>query len=242
MSALNLALGSGSVLVNQTVTSWQHAIEIAGTGLINSGRVLPEYSQAMIAAVEELGPYMVIAPGIALAHARPSELVLETGLAVVTLTEGVEFGSERFDPVRIVFALAAKDHESHIDLMAELSELLLDEESITILLSSSEESQVRSLFSQALTMKIIAVCGMGIGTSVLLKMNIEKVLDLLGVKAEVQAADVAKAKRDGHTADIIMTTPELVFHLENMPGQIVPIDHVFDLTEIRQKLSSVLGK
>ena len=91
-------------------------------------------------------------------------------------------------------------------------------------------------------MKIIAVCGMGIGTSVLLKMNIEKVLDLLGVKAEVQAADVAKAKRDGHTADIIMTTPELVFQLENMPGQIVPIDHVFDLTEIRQKLSSVLGK
>jgi len=91
-------------------------------------------------------------------------------------------------------------------------------------------------------MKIIAVCGMGIGTSVLLKMNIEKVLDLLGVKAEVQAADVAKAKRDGHTADIIMTTPELVFQLENMPGQIVPIDHVFDLTEIRQKLSSALGK
>jgi PTS system ascorbate-specific IIB component len=91
-------------------------------------------------------------------------------------------------------------------------------------------------------MKIIAVCGMGIGTSVLLKMNIEKVLDLLDVTAEVQAADVASAKRDGHTADIIMTTPELMFHLEAMPGQIVPIDHVFDLTEIRQKLSSALGK
>ncbi|NBQ93488.1 MAG: PTS sugar transporter subunit IIB [Micrococcales bacterium] len=91
-------------------------------------------------------------------------------------------------------------------------------------------------------MKIIAVCGMGIGTSVLLKMNIEKVLDLLEVKAEVQAADVTSAKRDGHSADIIMTTPELAFHLENMPGQIVPIEHVFDLTEIRQKLSSVLGK
>ncbi|NBQ93487.1 MAG: PTS sugar transporter subunit IIA [Micrococcales bacterium] len=147
MAALNLALGPGSVLLNQTATSWQHAVELAGSGLISSSRVLPEYSQAMIAAVEELGPYMVIAPGIALAHARPSELVLETGLALVTLTQAIEFGSERFDPVRIVFAIAAKDHESHIDLMAELSELLLDEESITILLSSSEESQVRSLFS-----------------------------------------------------------------------------------------------
>jgi len=147
MSALNSAFGSGSVLLNQKANSWQHAIELAGSGLINSGRVLPEYSQAMVAAVEELGPYMVIAPGIALAHARPSELVLENGLAVVTLSEGIAFGADRFDPVRIVFALAAKDHDSHIDVMAALSELLLDEESITILLSSSEESQVRSLFS-----------------------------------------------------------------------------------------------
>ncbi len=90
-------------------------------------------------------------------------------------------------------------------------------------------------------MKIIAVCGMGIGTSVLLKMNTEKVLQLLGVDAEVQAADMAKAKREGFEADIILTTPELVFQLENMPGIVVPIEHVFDLTEIRQKLVSVLG-
>ena len=46
-------------------------------------------------------------------------------------------------------------------------------------------------------MKIIAVCGMGIGTSVLLKMNAEKVLETLGVSAEVQAADISKAKVDG---------------------------------------------
>jgi len=88
--------------------------------------------------------------------------------------------------------------------------------------------------------KIIAVCGMGIGTSVLLKMNAEKVLEALGVTAEVQAADISKAKREGHEADIILTTPELVYQLENMPGKIVPIDHVFDLIEIREKLSAAL--
>ena len=64
-------------------------------------------------------------------------------------------------------------------------------------------------------MKIIAVCGMGIGTSVLLKMNAEKVLEALGVTAEVQAADISKAKREGHEADIILTTPELVYQLED---------------------------
>ena len=82
---------------------------------------------------------------------------------------------------------------------------------------------------------------MGIGTSVLLKMNAEKVLETLGVSAEVQAADISKAKVDGPSADIILTTPELVYQLEKMPGKIVAIDHVFDLVEIREKLSEALS-
>jgi len=82
---------------------------------------------------------------------------------------------------------------------------------------------------------------MGIGTSVLLKMNAEKVLGILGVQAEVQAADIGKAKLEGHLADIILTTPELVYQLEGMPGKIIAIDHVFDLVEIRQKLSAALS-
>lgn len=90
-------------------------------------------------------------------------------------------------------------------------------------------------------MKIIAVCGMGIGTSVLLKMNAEKVLELLKVKAEVLAADISRAKAEGQTADIILTTPELVYQLEDLPGQLIAIEHVFDLVEIRQKLVAALG-
>jgi PTS system ascorbate-specific IIB component len=82
---------------------------------------------------------------------------------------------------------------------------------------------------------------MGIGTSVLLKMNAEKVLDVLGIQAEVQAADIGKAKLEGPSADIILTTPELVYQLEGMPGKIIAIDHVFDLVEIRQKLSAALS-
>lgn len=81
---------------------------------------------------------------------------------------------------------------------------------------------------------------MGIGTSVLLKMNAEKVLEAMGIEAEVVAADITKAKRDGIVADIILTTPELVVLLQGMTGKIVPIDHVFDLTEIREKLSAAL--
>lgn len=40
-------------------------------------------------------------------------------------------------------------------------------------------------------MKIVAVCGMGIGTSVLLKLNAEKVLKMLDIEATVDAADLS---------------------------------------------------
>ncbi|MEN9748656.1 MAG: hypothetical protein RLZZ603_1348 [Actinomycetota bacterium] len=88
-------------------------------------------------------------------------------------------------------------------------------------------------------MKIIAVCGAGIGTSVLLKMNAEKVLRNLGLTATVEAADVetARASRD---AQILLTTPELVEKLQGLPSEVIAIDGVFDLSEISEKLSKAL--
>ncbi len=145
MSALNDALGQNAIQLAVSASTWSEAITLAGNGLELSGRSTSEYTRAMISAFEELGPYMVIAPGIALAHARPSSEVLSTGLSLVVLESSVEFGSERFDPVRIVFGLAAIDHDGHIDLMAGLSELLLDETKVNMLLQSDNESEVRRL-------------------------------------------------------------------------------------------------
>lgn len=88
-------------------------------------------------------------------------------------------------------------------------------------------------------MKIIAVCGMGIGTSVLLKMNTEKVLQTLGIDATVDATNVetARGQRD---AQIILTTPDLVEKLQGIPAEVIAIEHFFDLGEITEKLSKSL--
>lgn len=88
-------------------------------------------------------------------------------------------------------------------------------------------------------MKIMAVCGMGIGTSVLLKMNAEKVLRQLGLEATVEATDVNSA-RDARDAQIILTTPDLVSSLAGLPAEVISIDHFFDLEEITAKLSKSL--
>ena len=89
-------------------------------------------------------------------------------------------------------------------------------------------------------MKIIAVCGMGIGTSVLLKLNAEKVLKMLDIEATVEAADMATARKASFDAQIVLTTPELVESLRGVNAEIIPIEHVFDLEELNTKLSKAL--
>jgi len=144
---LNQALAEGSISVRATASNWKQAIELAGDALVASKRTTTQYTEAMVQAFEELGPYMVIAPGIALAHARPSEAVLGTGLSLITLSEPVVFGSEANDPVRLVIGLAAVDHDSHIDLMAALSDLLMDVMKVNMLLQAENVEQVRELLS-----------------------------------------------------------------------------------------------
>jgi len=81
---------------------------------------------------------------------------------------------------------------------------------------------------------------MGIGTSVLLKINAEKVLKMIGVEATVEAADMATARGAAFDAQIVLTTPELVESLKGLNAEIIPIDHFFDLEELNLKLSKAL--
>ncbi|ANP73533.1 MULTISPECIES: PTS sugar transporter subunit IIB [Cryobacterium] len=89
-------------------------------------------------------------------------------------------------------------------------------------------------------MKIVAVCGMGIGTSVLLKMNAEKVLAKLGIDADVEAADMGVARGAAQTAEIVLTSEELAEELGDVPAEVIIINNFFDLEEITEKLTAAV--
>ena len=141
-----IAFGGGSLAVAVSATDRDSAIRASGELLVASGRVTGEYVDQMVAAVEEFGPYIVIAPGIALAHARPSESVLSTGLSLAVLAEPIEFGSHN-DPVRLVFGLAAKDHDGHMTVLASLAERLTDEDYVNSLLNAHTIDELARLLT-----------------------------------------------------------------------------------------------
>jgi len=144
MSLLEKAFGQGSILLNQPAADWQQAVRLAGQGLEASGCSTGAYTDAMIAAIDDLGPYVVIAPGLAMPHARPDDSVLHTGMSLVTLANPVDFGSTN-DPVRVVFALAARDHDRHLELLSEFAGKASNNDFVNSLLSCQSEAQIRTL-------------------------------------------------------------------------------------------------
>lgn len=103
---------------------WREAVQAAGELLVQTGTASSDYVGAMVETVETFGPYIVICPGLALAHARPDAGALAVGVSLVTLQNPVYFGHPDNDPVSVGLGLSATDHESHLGLLAELSECL----------------------------------------------------------------------------------------------------------------------
>ncbi len=122
-----------NILLKTDANDWETSIRKAGELLCKSNYAEDNYVQAMVDAVKELGPYIVLAPGIAFAHARPESGVLKTGISLITLDNPVEFGNKDNDPVSTVFAIASKDNTSHIGILRDLCEFLEENENLNLL-------------------------------------------------------------------------------------------------------------
>ncbi|MFI9028908.1 PTS sugar transporter subunit IIA [Streptomyces sp. NPDC053560] len=129
MPTLSELIPAEAVRLDVAAADWREAVRAAGDLMAATGASTGEYTTEMIENVEENGPYIVLAPGFAFAHARPSPAVLRTGMSWVRLAEPVEFGHEANDPVTLVVGLAARDSGAHTDAMAALARLLADPES-----------------------------------------------------------------------------------------------------------------
>ncbi|MDO5099008.1 MAG: PTS sugar transporter subunit IIA [Corynebacterium sp.] len=128
MSTISQFLAPSRITLDVPASTWQAAIRLAGDLLETEDVATADYTDAMIDTVKTKGPYIVIAPGFAFAHAQFSTAVKTTGMSVVRLREPVKFGHETNDPVRIVLALAATDHSAHLAAMGQMARVIGDVE------------------------------------------------------------------------------------------------------------------
>lgn len=133
-----------NITIGVNATDWRDAIRKSAQELLEAGKITQEYIDSMIKSVEKNGPYIVIAENIALAHARPEQGVIESGVHFTTIKDGVSFGTEKFDPIRLIITLAGKNSDDHLDLMGELAEILIERNNVEALIESKNSGEFKS--------------------------------------------------------------------------------------------------
>ena len=144
-SSLVELLTEKTIRLRAEAADWREALRLGGQLLVEAGGVEPRYIDAMIQMMLDLGPYVVIAPGLALGHARPEAGALRTCFSLVTLKTPVEFGVPENDPVDVIFSFGAPDKNAHLDALREMAMLCSDEENMRAIRAATDPYQVLAL-------------------------------------------------------------------------------------------------
>lgn len=87
-------------------------------------------------------------------------------------------------------------------------------------------------------MRIATLCGMGFGTSMMLKLFIDDILKAENIKAETLPWDLGSFK--GQNADIIVAASDMAMHLKNVDTIVVLIRNLVDKQEIKEKILAAI--
>ena len=145
MPTLSNWLNKDKVQYVKSVADWKEAIQIAARPLLAEDAISPAYVESIIKQKEEIGPYFVIAPRIAMPHTRPEHGAKALGLSIVKLGQAVEFNSEDNDPVDAIFMFSAPDSNSHIEMISQLAEVLSDDEVMQQIFSTQSAEELQAI-------------------------------------------------------------------------------------------------
>lgn len=137
-----------SIHLQAEAADWREAVRLGVDLLVRADTVEPRYYDAIIKMTEELGPWYVLAPGMAMPHGRPEEGVKQNSFALVTLKTPVNFGEPDNDPIDILITLAATDAKTMTEeSIVAVATFLDDEDRIRRLRAAKTRADLEAIFA-----------------------------------------------------------------------------------------------
>ena len=134
------------------VNDWQTAVRIASKPLLEYGYIEESYVEAIISSVNEIGPYIVLAPKVAVPHASPDAGVHRLGISLLQLKEPVNFGlaDDEDKNVQLIFVLATVDSSAHLKALQQLALILDDDDIIESLIRAEMPEEILGLIERTI--------------------------------------------------------------------------------------------
>ncbi|MCA9766066.1 MAG: PTS sugar transporter subunit IIB [Carnobacterium sp.] len=82
--------------------------------------------------------------------------------------------------------------------------------------------------------KVVTVCGAGVGSSMMMRLFSQQILDDEGIEADVEASDISSVSPDSY--DILITTSDFADALRNSTAYIIRIDNMMDKSYLKEQL------
>ncbi|HWO76193.1 MAG TPA: BglG family transcription antiterminator [Bacillus sp. (in: firmicutes)] len=118
------------IQLEKEVTDWQEAIRVGAIPLLKTNHILENYVDAMIDSVIKNGPYIVVAPKVAIPHANPEDGVKKLGMSLLCLEKGVRFSDSPKHDVQVMIVLAPIDGETHLTALSQLTKMFSEPENL----------------------------------------------------------------------------------------------------------------
>lgn len=138
-------LKAENVQILASAEDWKDAIRKSAVPLEKGNFITANYKEAIIENVEKLGPYICIAPHVAMPHARPEQGALKTQIAVTLFRNEISF-PRKDATAKLFITLSAADSESHLQVLVKISELLQDEQKAAQILNAADEKELYGYF------------------------------------------------------------------------------------------------
>lgn len=131
----------------EKISSWEEAIIKSSEPLLKASLVEQSYIDAMIDSVKEHGPYIVIAPNIAMPHARPELGSKKTGFSILKLENPVAFSEKEEHNAQLVIALSCVDATTHIEILQALVTILSNKEKHDLIFNAKTAEEILRIFT-----------------------------------------------------------------------------------------------
>lgn len=119
-------LEQNEITIVRDTCTWQEAVWKAGGKLIEKGSVEKKYLDTIISQIQYYGPYMFVAQGVLLAHAKPEDGVKRLDVSLMAFQVPVIFSDHH--KASLIITLAAEDQESHLKILRDIIDVFAEEE------------------------------------------------------------------------------------------------------------------
>ena len=139
-------LSSNNILLNVASGSKKDLIIQTGKVLVNNGHVDESYIEKMLEREEITSTYMGNCVAIPHGTEASKSSILSSGIAVLQVPQGVDFGNG--NTAKVLIGIAGKNGE-HLEILSKIAIVLSEKENVEKIIHATSQEEILTLFAGA---------------------------------------------------------------------------------------------